>query len=71
MRMELSWRSAYKKLSASGNYHGQMNNQNFEKEKFLPNLPEKSVVIFDSAPYHHIKIYRLRMISWLEAGDQL
>jgi hypothetical protein len=29
------------------------------------------VVIFDSAPYHHIKIYRLRMISWLEAGDQL
>lgn len=40
---------------SSGDYHGQMNSVNFEKwinEKLLPNLPAKSIVIMDNAPYH-------------------
>lgn len=48
----------FKAGKASGDYHGQMNSENFEKwllEKLIPNLPEKSVVVLDNAPYHCIQ----------------
>ncbi|KAJ4442360.1 hypothetical protein ANN_03946 [Periplaneta americana] len=43
---------------ATRDYHGQMNSTNFERwvnTQLLPNLPEKSVVVMDNAPYHSIQ----------------
>lgn len=48
----------FKAGKVTGDYHGQMNSQNFDKwiaEKLLPNLPEKSVIVMDNAPYHCIQ----------------
>ena len=45
----------FKAGCATGDYHGQMNNENFEKwvrEKLLPNIPSNSVVVMDNASYH-------------------
>lgn len=45
----------YKASTKSGDYHGQMNYENFKKwvlEKLLPNLQPNSVVCMDNAPYH-------------------
>ncbi|KAF8777600.1 hypothetical protein HNY73_014441 [Argiope bruennichi] len=45
----------YKASTKTGDYHGQMNYENFEKwvlEKLIPNLRPKSVVCMDNAPYH-------------------
>lgn len=41
----------------TGDYHGQMNRENFTKwliEKLLPNIPEHSVIVLDNAPYHSV-----------------
>ncbi|KAJ4426456.1 hypothetical protein ANN_27270 [Periplaneta americana] len=65
---------------ATGDYHGQMNSTNFERwvnTQLLPNLPEKSVVVMDNAPYHSIQenkpptrnSVRAEMISWLENNN--
>lgn len=46
----------YKAASTSGNYHSNMNYDNYAKslnEKLLPNLPEKSVIVMDNASYHN------------------
>lgn len=48
----LTFRSGKK----SGDYHDDMNYENYEKwvkTKLLPNLKEKSVVVIDNAPYHN------------------
>jgi hypothetical protein len=45
----------YRAGSATGDYHGQMNPENFKKlvvEIPIPNLPPKSVIILDNVPYH-------------------
>ncbi|KAF8794704.1 hypothetical protein HNY73_002653 [Argiope bruennichi] len=45
----------YKASTKSGDYHGQMNYENFKKwvlEKLLPNLQPNSVVCMDNASYH-------------------
>jgi transposase len=45
----------YKAGKATGNYHGQMNSDNFEKwvnGKVIPNLATPSVIVMDNAPYH-------------------
>ncbi|KAJ4447175.1 hypothetical protein ANN_09176 [Periplaneta americana] len=45
----------YKAGTATGDYHGQMNSNNFEKwviEKIIPNLSTPSVILMDNAPYH-------------------
>lgn len=66
----------YKGGSASGDYHGQMNQVNFEKwvdEKLIPYLPPKSVVVMDNAPYHSVQVDKppnkyapkRNMIGWL------
>lgn len=41
--------------TATGDYHGQMNSDNFEKwliEKVIPKLQTPHVVVMDNAPYH-------------------
>jgi transposase len=66
----------FKSGSKTGDYHDEMNGANYEKwlsQKLIPNLPPKSVVIIDNAPYHNIQINRAPnsnsrradMISWL------
>nr|XP_034194883.1 uncharacterized protein LOC117611096 [Osmia lignaria] len=72
--------SIFKSRSTTGDYHGQMNTANFEKwitEKLLPNLPEKSVIIMDNAPYHSTQINKppskyarkSEMIDWFIRND--
>jgi hypothetical protein len=46
---------AYKANSRSGDYHGQMNYDDFFQwitHKVIPNLPPNSVVVMDNVPYH-------------------
>lgn len=41
----------------TGDYHGQMNFDNFRKwfsESLLPNIPARSLIIMDNAPYHNV-----------------
>ncbi|XP_050302718.1 uncharacterized protein LOC126740645 [Anthonomus grandis grandis] len=43
---------------ATGDYHGQMNKENFTRwltEKLLPNIPPNSVIVYDNAPYHSVQ----------------
>lgn len=65
---------------AQGDYHGQMNGPNFEKwvnDKLIPNLPERSVIVLDNAPYHCVQDnkppskYALKreMIEWLAKNN--
>ncbi|XP_039297551.1 uncharacterized protein LOC120354445 [Nilaparvata lugens] len=62
--------------SATGDYHGQMNGDNFMKwvrEKLIANLPPHSVLVMDNAPYHCIQnekppskyANKNEMINWL------
>lgn len=46
----------YKANSTSGDYHDNMNLENYKKwlaTKLLPNLPENSVIVVDNASYHN------------------
>lgn len=67
----------FKSQQKSGDYHDDMNYTNYEKwlkEKLIPNLPPRSVLIIDNAPYHnvqnekppHSRSRRDQMISWLQ-----
>ncbi|XP_068081808.1 uncharacterized protein [Anabrus simplex] len=67
----------FKAGKTSGDYHGQMNAENFEKwirEKLLPNLPKNSVIVLDNASYHCVQqnkpptkyAVKKEMKSWLE-----
>jgi transposase len=43
----------------TGDYHGQMNWENFSKwftTQLLPNIPPKSIIILDNAKYHNVLI---------------
>jgi len=47
----------FKSTKRTGDYHGQMNFELFEKwfsEKLLPNIPENSLIFMDNAPYHNV-----------------
>ena len=47
----------FKSTKKTGDYHGQMNWNLFRKwftEMLLPNIPERSLIIMDNAPYHNI-----------------
>ncbi len=63
--------------STQGDYHGQINSDNFERwfrTQVLPNLPPASIVVMDNAPYHSRQIDKVpsrydtkaSMISWLQ-----
>ena len=52
---ELVWKAK----SSTGDYHDEMNGDNFfkwVKEKPIPHLPPKSVLIIDNAPYHNLQV---------------
>lgn len=66
----------FKAGQCSGDYHGQMNRENFTKwltEKLLCNIPENSVVVLDNAPYHSVLADKVPtksslksdMVAWL------
>jgi transposase len=68
----------WKANSNTGDYHSQMNFQNYEKwlrEKLIPNLPPNSVVVIDNAPYHNVLLERtptsnnkkMDMINWISS----
>lgn len=66
----------FKSGAKSGDYHDDMNFDNFYKwlsEKLIPNLQPNSVIVLDNAPYHN-KVLNLAptssstkevMIEWL------
>ena len=49
----------WKAKSSTGDYHDEMNGDNFfkwVKEKLIPHLPPKSVLIIDNTPYHNLQV---------------
>jgi len=68
----------FKSTKKTGDYHGQMNCELFEKwfeEKLIPNIPEKSIIIMDNASYHNRlstnspptpKSSKERIVKWLK-----
>ena len=63
----------FKAESESGDYHKEMNADNFYRwvrEKLIPNLPAKYVVIINNAAYHTIQIDRCPTAATRKAGIQ-
>ncbi len=70
----------FKSTRKTGDYHGQMNGELFQKwftEKLIPNLPEESSIILDNASYHNVLSEisapislssKQRIADWLEAN---
>ena len=70
----------FKSTRKTGDYHGQMTASIFKKwftEQLLPNIPKKSFIIMDNAPYHNIltetsaptkNSSKARIYSWLESN---
>lgn len=68
----------YKSTKKTGDYHGQMNADIFNKwftEKLIPNIPQSSIIVFDNASYHSVlsatsaptrKCSKERILSWLD-----
>lgn len=67
----------FKSGSKSGDYHDDMNFNNFSKwikDHYLPNLPPNSVVVIDNASYHNVQADKIPnmsskkcdMIHWLK-----
>ena len=49
----------FKANSNSGDYHSEMNFNNFNQwliERLIPNLKSKSVVVLDNASYHNVQV---------------
>lgn len=47
--------------STKGDYHNEMNSENFTKwfkEMLLPNIPQKTAIVLDNAPYHAMRVNR-------------
>lgn len=71
----------FKSTRKTGDYHGQMDGDNFKKwfeEKLLPNIPSKSNIILDNASYHNILTAgsapiktssKERIYNWLMQND--
>lgn len=70
----------FKAKQKSGDYHDEMNGENFIKwvnEKLIPNLPETSLVVMDNAPYHsmeetkapNMSARKVQMQEWLTQND--
>lgn len=70
----LIWKSG----SSSGDYHNQMNHENFMKwagKQLVPNLCPNSIIVMDNAPYHNVEKYKVPtsnskkadMIAWLNS----
>ena len=67
----------FKSTRKTGDYHGQMNGDLFQKwfvEKLLPNIPSASLIIMDNAKYHNVltddtfptlRSYKYELQTWL------
>lgn len=64
----------------TGDYHGQMNWDNFSKwfrEQLMPNIPQDSIIILDNAQYHNVLTQtfpnknssKVQLQNWLSAHD--
>jgi transposase len=65
----------------TGDYHGQMNWENFSRwfcEQLLPNIPEGAVLVLDNASYHNVlaaqsfpkpSTKKEELIAWLRHND--
>jgi len=66
----------------TGDYHGQMNFDNFHKwfvESLLPQIPAHSLIVMDNAPYHNVyaegtfyptnSTTKAELIDWLQQHD--
>jgi transposase len=70
----------FKSTRKTGDYHGQMNGNLFQKwfvEKLLPNIPKASLIVMDNASYHNIladgsaptpTCSKAKIQIWLEAN---
>lgn len=59
--------------SQSGDYHGEMNQENFLKwfqEQLMPSLTQPSAIVLDNAPYHNQLIKKIPNSSWNKASIQ-
>ena len=64
----------FKANSSSGDYHSEMNFENFTKwleQRLIPNLPERSALIIDNAPYHNVQADKCPTQSTRKADIQL
>lgn len=70
----------FKSNTTTGDYHHEMNYENYKKwllEKLIPNLPPKSVLVIDNAPYHNVQKDKAPnsnsrksvMIDWLRSKN--
>ncbi|MFV2058927.1 MAG: transposase [Thiohalomonadales bacterium] len=70
----------FKSTRKTGDYHGQMNAEIFQKwfvEKLLPNIPKNSLIVMDNASYHNTlssssaptpASSKMKIRNWLEAN---
>jgi transposase len=70
----------FKSTRKTGDYHGQMNGDLFQKwfvEKLLPNIPKASLIVMDNASYHNVladysaptpTCSKEKIRTWLEAN---
>jgi transposase len=73
-------KTTFNSLRKTGDYHGQMNAEIFQKwwqEKLLPNIPKSSLIVLDNASYHNtLSIHsaptptcsKQRIREWLESN---
>jgi len=73
-------RVVFKSSRKTGDYHGQMNAELFERwfvEHLLPNIPPHALIILDNAPYHNVlsthsaptpTCAKDKIRTWLEAN---
>lgn len=74
-------KNIFKSTRKTGDYHGQMNAEQFQKwfsEMLLPNISPNSIIVMDNAPYHKMLTEdsapvstdsKKRMRKWLEMND--
>jgi transposase len=77
----LGAKKVFKSTRKTGDYHGQMNAQQFQKwflEMLLPNIPPNSIIIMDNASYHKALTEdsapiatssKEKIRNWLEKND--
>ncbi|XP_050508858.1 uncharacterized protein LOC126886060 [Diabrotica virgifera virgifera] len=56
----------FKSNTKTGDYHSEMNYENYKKwlqEMLIPNLPPRSVLVVDNAPYHNVQAEKCPTMS--------
>ncbi len=71
----------FKSSRKTGDYHGQMNSELFQKwftKQLLPNIPDRSIIIMDNASYHNALAHnsppthqstKQQIITWLDSNN--